>query len=552
MSWGVPNDYNSAITNYVIERESPIGGGFQPLATVGTVTTYSDTELIAVTEYNYRIKAVNAYGNSPTTTASTITLPAPPTNVFVTPSSSTTELTISWDEPTLTTGITGYQLQRENGIGNGFTTVTTTSGTSHLDTGLTTNIFYNYRLVSVSVQGNSDYSNTYAQTTFHLPDPVTVLSATAGTVADVTLDWDAPAIPYAAILGYTIYNVDAPGTTASATATLSTTLDQVSSITINDGGTQYSVAPTVTISAPTGQLPHVTATATAAITNGVVTSISITNNGDGYNTIPTITLTSPSVNTAVSGSSTLTPYIVDTGDITTSRTITGLEPSATHNFAIAPITIHGSSIQNAAIVSISPDVSFEGIVIDMPDEINPSGNVIQFMKTQVGNNTNLTLEYDAALDITCETTNPFSATTNTYPNLAETSLGNGKVTHTIAFNDSQNNIVDVMCYDVNDPTIKGQQRIQQNVIPLKDQMDDFNSNTFGTGSSFAAIDLMTLIVVIVGMIGFNRKNPAVGLALMAGLIGILSYFQVITLETSVISGFTLVVFLAIAMGLKRS
>ncbi len=552
LSWGIPNDYNSAITNYVIERESPIGGGFQPLATVGTVTTYSDTGLTAVTEYNYRIKAVNAYGNSPTTTASTITLPAPPTNVFVTPSSSTSELTITWDEPTLTTGITGYQLQRENGIGNGFTTVTTTSGTSHLDTGLTTNIFYNYRLVSVSVQGNSDYSNTYAQTTFHLPDPVTVLSATAGTVADVTLDWTAPSIPYAAILGYTIYNVDAPGTTASATATLSTTLDQVSSITITDGGTQYSVAPTVTVSAPTGQLPHVTATATAAITNGVVTSITVTNNGDGYNTIPTVTLTSPSINTSVSGSTTLTPFIIDTGDITTSRTITGLEPSGTHNFAIAPITIHGSSILNAAIVSISPDVSFEGIVIDMPDEINPNENAIKFVKTQVGNNTNLTLEYNSALDVTCETTNPFSATTNTYPNLAETSIGNGKVTHTIAFNDSQNSIVDVMCYDVNDPTIKGQQRIQQNVIPLKDQMDDFNSNTFGTGSSFAAIDLMTLIVVIVGMIGFNRKNPAVGLALMAGLIGILTYFQVIELETSVIGGFTLVVFLAIAMGLKRS
>jgi len=108
-----------------------------------------------------------------------------------------------------------------------------------------------------------------------------------------------------------------------------------------------------------------------------------------------------------------------------------------------------------------------------------------------------------------------------------------------------------MCYDQNNPDIKGQQRITQNIIPLKNQIDDFNNNTFSTGTSFAGLDLMTLIVVIVGMIGFNRTNPAVGLGLMAGVLGILSVFQIIQWQTTALGGIVLVTFLGITMGARR-
>jgi hypothetical protein len=75
---------------------------------------------------------------------------------------------------------------------------------------------------------------------------------------------------------------------------------------------------------------------------------------------------------------------------------------------------------------------------------------------------------------------------------------------------------------------------------------------FGTGSTFAGIDFMTLIVVVVAMIGFNRTNPAVGLALMAGILGILSVLQIIQWETTALGGIVLVVFLGITMGARRN
>jgi len=65
----------------------------------------------------------------------------------------------------------------------------------------------------------------------------------------------------------------------------------VGTITITSGGSGYSAAPTVTISAP-NQTGGIQATATATITSGVVTAITITEPGTGYTSAPTITFSS--------------------------------------------------------------------------------------------------------------------------------------------------------------------------------------------------------------------------------------------------------------------
>ena len=59
-----------------------------------------------------------------------------------------------------------------------------------------------------------------------------------------------------------------------------------------NGGSGYTVAPTVTITPAPGDLTGKGATATAVISNGVVTAISVVNGGSGYTAPPTITLSS--------------------------------------------------------------------------------------------------------------------------------------------------------------------------------------------------------------------------------------------------------------------
>jgi hypothetical protein len=67
LEWIAPvfNGY-SPITAYKIERESPVGTGFSVLvANTGSLdTTYTDTTVSAPFDYNYRVRALNIFGES--------------------------------------------------------------------------------------------------------------------------------------------------------------------------------------------------------------------------------------------------------------------------------------------------------------------------------------------------------------------------------------------------------------------------------------------------------------------------------------------------------
>ena len=65
---------------------------------------------------------------------------------------------------------------------------------------------------------------------------------------------------------------------------------EVSAINIVTGGSGYSSAPTVTITAPTATAGAIQATATATISNGVITSIPISSGGSGYTSQPTLVI----------------------------------------------------------------------------------------------------------------------------------------------------------------------------------------------------------------------------------------------------------------------
>jgi hypothetical protein len=69
--------------------------------------------------------------------------------------------------------------------------------------------------------------------------------------------------------------------------------DEVGSVVINNGGNGYTIAPTVTFSAPGGG--GTTATGTAIVQNGSVVAITITNTGSGYTAAPTITFSGTGV-----------------------------------------------------------------------------------------------------------------------------------------------------------------------------------------------------------------------------------------------------------------
>ena len=75
---------------------------------------------------------------------------------------SSTQINLSWTASTDNVGVTGYQVERCQGAAcSSFALVTTVTGTTYNNTGLTASTSYSYRVRATDAAGNfSDYSNT--------------------------------------------------------------------------------------------------------------------------------------------------------------------------------------------------------------------------------------------------------------------------------------------------------------------------------------------------------------------------------------------------------
>ena len=80
----------------------------------------------------------------------------------------------------------------------------------------------------------------------------------------------------------------------------------VNTITVTNGGSGYTTAPTVTIAAPAGP-SGITATAFASILNGSVTEITLITSGSQYTGIPSITVSAPGSGTTATATATTAP-----------------------------------------------------------------------------------------------------------------------------------------------------------------------------------------------------------------------------------------------------
>lgn len=297
LSWTGIDVANSAITGYMIERESPTGSGFSTVIanSNSTASTYSDTNLSPGTTYNYRISEINSAGVSPpSTSASATTLPIPvttlpgaPQNLVAAPISAS-EIDLSWTAPA-NTAISGYRVERETPIGAGFYTIinTTSTATSYSDVNLSPGVIFNYRVFAISNYGPSVPSASAYAMTFMQPGAPRGAVAAAGN-SQVIVNWQPPFYTGGGISGYTI-------STVSSTSTPITTLSNVTSTVITGlvNGTPYYFS--VSAFNPAG-------TSSAAITNTVTPSATITTTAPpalSVITSSTPTVSSPAAHTFI-------------------------------------------------------------------------------------------------------------------------------------------------------------------------------------------------------------------------------------------------------------
>jgi chitodextrinase len=187
LGWTASTD-NVGVTQYLVERCQ--GAGCTTFAQIGTsiVTSYNDTGLTANTSYSYRARATDAAGNlgpyssvaSTTTQAPDTQPPTAPSNLTATAASGS-QINLSWTGSTDNVGVTGYLIERCQGVGcASFARLLTVPGTTYSDTGLVPNTSYTYQVKATDAAGNfSPYSGTATANT---------LATIAGLVAAYSFD----------------------------------------------------------------------------------------------------------------------------------------------------------------------------------------------------------------------------------------------------------------------------------------------------------------------------------------------------------------------------
>ena len=192
-TWGDPANE----VGFRIERATGANDAFSVIATAPANTTnYIDAAVVFGMDYEYRIVAFNAAGNSLSNTEATGLgvaqgSPLAPTNLTATVSSPQ-RINLSWTDRA--SNETGFTIQRATGNG-AFAQIGTigprsSSGNTvtYVDTTVVPDTSYRYRVTAVNAAGTSPFSNIATATTPNLMPP-TNLTATVNTAQRITLSW---------------------------------------------------------------------------------------------------------------------------------------------------------------------------------------------------------------------------------------------------------------------------------------------------------------------------------------------------------------------------
>jgi hypothetical protein len=338
----------SGNSGYRIERKSG-AGAWAELAVTGTdATSHSDTGLAAGTVYTYRVSTVSPAGWSlPSAEQSATTRPAAPT--LSGPANITnSKMDLSWNS---VTGAATYTLQYKlsGGSYGDVPACTATSATSCTVTGLTPNAGYLFRVKAGNSGGDSVWSNETGATAILAVPTWPVETPSDITSSGMTLTWTNPVVPGAGTITYTLQyrasgNAYADETTPSACAGTTALSCTVTGLAVNT--TYYYRVKAATAAGPSGwsaEVPGRTLLATPAMgsVTGGAAKATLT-----WTPVPDATSytvqyascnqsnTNPAACDGITDAYYLTGGTTNTGNSSTTYTVTGLATGTHYRFRV--------------------------------------------------------------------------------------------------------------------------------------------------------------------------------------------------------------------------
>lgn len=221
LSW-TPSKSSSTITGYRIER----GTSYNSFAIIAqnaasTTAAYADTNLVAGTNYFYRISGVNEFGPSTplTTSVSTLNFPGPPGSVLAVPGDG--QATVSWTPPLSPGGtILSYVVV---GMPDGYSKASSTA-TSTVIAGLKNGTLYYFLISAVNAVGQG----APLQTNYVTPAPQPKAQESPSPAATTTAASTAAAPPAVAPLPVLKTPPASPGPSEPSTPVPETTIPKES------------------------------------------------------------------------------------------------------------------------------------------------------------------------------------------------------------------------------------------------------------------------------------------------------------------------------------
>lgn len=243
----------------------------------------------------------------------------------------------------------------------------------------------------------------------------------------------------------------------------------------------------------------------------------------------------------------------DTETTTTSATVSSLTGLIPYSFRVSPWATVGETTNSSGnVLNITTD--FDPTEAFTPGTFNISqtgtdARTIKFVRTDIDSTTvQLDVIAPNTYELACNFHYKFANTNKTYTNIANVSLNADEDDATFQFNDANNEIIDALCWDqyTNDT---GKYIITITDFPLLQQIANFRAGDYGTSGNFGSLDLISIMVAIFAMVGFNRVNHTVGAVMglfIVGGLAVLSNGEIISWATTFTAGFAVVIMWAIA------
>lgn len=171
---------------------------------------------------------------------------------------------------------------------------------------------------------------------------------------------------------------------------------------------------------------------------------------------------------------------------------------------------------------------------------------IYFVRTDLNTtDTRLSVIYPNIMSMECNMNYTFAMTNNTYgPPLPSVPFDTSNSNSSFKFHNLNNEIVNVLCTD----SLTGSNAkyvLTQSTFPFQQQVQNLRNGTYGTHGQIGILDFVTIGIIIISMIGFNRVNETVGVIFSVAIIGACAFFGFITLPTFIAGAVTIGVLIAI-------